>query len=223
MKRALTGAALAALLAFPAFAGTPQSGWDAYLAGDYAKAYSELKPLADSGHPAAQYYLAALYAHGKGVVRDKAMALDLYRMAAERGHGGAQFALGFALYQASDHAGAAKWLSQVARYNATAASLVGQMYLSGRGVFQNDDTAFRYLSMAADAGDRDAQYFRALMYADGRGTWQDLVEAYAWLSVLSFQGHPGAEIKLMAVRAQLPEEDSYAADARAGTLALQMR
>jgi len=77
--------------------------------------------------------------------------------------------------------------------------------------------------MAADAGNRDAQYFRAVMYADGRGTWQDLVEAYAWLSVLSFKGHPCAEAKLMTVRAQLPEEDMYAADARAGTLALQIR
>ena len=223
MKRVLIGAALAAFLAFPALAGTPQSGWNAYLAGNYAKAYRELKPLADSGHPAAQYYLATLYAHGKGVTRDEAMALDLYRIAAERGHGGAQFALGFALYQVGYHAGAAKWLSQVARSNSAAASLVGQMYLSGRGVFQDEDTAFRYLDMAADAGNRDAQYFRAVMYADGRGTWQDLVEAYAWLSVLSFKGHPGAEAKLMTVRAQLPEEDMYAADARAGTLALQIR
>jgi uncharacterized protein len=223
MKRVLIGAALAAVLAFPALAGTPQSGWNAYLAGNYARAYSELKPLSDRGHPAAQYYLATLYAHGKGVERDEATALELYRKAAERGHGGAQFALGFALYQASDHAAAAKWLSQVARSNPTAASLVGQMYLSGRGVFQDDDTAFRYLTMAADAGDRDAQYLRAVMYADGRGTWQDLVEAYAWLSVLSFNDHPGAEFKLMAVKAQLPEEDMYAADARAGTLALQIR
>lgn len=222
MKRVLAGAALAAFLAFPALAGTPQSGWDAYLAGDYAKAYGELKPLADGGHPAAQYYLATMYAHGKGVARDDARALDLYRTAAERGHGGAQFVLGFALYQAGDHAAAASWLSQVARSNATAASLVGRMYLSGKGVFQDDDTAFRYLSMAADGGDRDAQYFRAAMYAEGRGTFQDLVEAYAWLSVLSFQGHPGAEAKLASVRARLPEEDMYAADARAGTLALQM-
>jgi len=222
MKRFLAAAALAAFLTLPAIAGTPQSGWNAYLAGNYAKAYAELKPLADGGHPAAQYYLATMYAHGKGLARDEAMAIDLYRTAAERGHGGAQFALGFTLYQAGDHTDAALWLSQVARVNATAASLVGQMYLTGRGVFQDDETAFRYLSLAADAGNRDAQYFRAVMYADGRGTYQDLVEAYAWLSVLSFRGHPGAELKLEAVKAQLPEEDMYAADARAGTLALQL-
>jgi hypothetical protein len=224
MKRFLISAALAAaLLTLPAFAGTPRSGWDAYLAGNYTGAYAELKPLADAGHPAAQYYLGTLYAHGKGVARDAAMALELYRMAAGQGHGGAQFALGFALYQAGDYAGAAPWLSQVARSNAMAASLVGRMYLTGKGVFQDDDTAFRYLSVAADAGVRDALYLRAVMYAEGRGTYQDLVEAYAWLSVLSFQGYPGAQNKLDEVRGLLPEEDMYAANARAGTLALQMR
>ncbi len=164
-----------------------------------------------------------MYAHGKGVARDEDQAATYYRQAAEKGHAPAQFSLGLLLHQHGEYERAVKWLTQAASSNTTAQSLVGRMYLTGRGVYQDDATAFRYLSKAADGGDLDAQFLRAGMYAVGRGTDTDLIEAYAWSSVLSFQGYPGAADRLAEVEGKLNEADRYAADARAGALALQIR
>ena len=48
-----------------------QDGMWAYIANDYATALREFKPLAEQGHPDAQYYMGVMYAFGKGVQKDQ--------------------------------------------------------------------------------------------------------------------------------------------------------
>ena len=51
-----------------------QDGMWAYTMKDYATALRELKPLAEQGHPQAQYYVGAMYAFGNGVQKDHVFA-----------------------------------------------------------------------------------------------------------------------------------------------------
>ena len=51
-----------------------QEGMWAYTAKDYATALREFKPLAEQGHPDAQYYMGVMYAFGKGVLKDQVFA-----------------------------------------------------------------------------------------------------------------------------------------------------
>ncbi len=53
-----------------------------------------MRPLAEKGHPVAQYNLGHLYAHGTGVKRDYTEAVKWYRLSAAQGFVHAQHELG---------------------------------------------------------------------------------------------------------------------------------
>jgi uncharacterized protein len=61
------------------------SGCAAFERGDFGAAREQWAPLAEQGHPQAQFRLGCLYTFGQGVPQDYAMALRLYRLAAEQG------------------------------------------------------------------------------------------------------------------------------------------
>ena len=69
-----------------------EKGLDAFLAGDYATALGEFRPLAESGHAIAQFNLGVLYDKGLGVPQDFDIALKWYTLAADQGYAGAQTA-----------------------------------------------------------------------------------------------------------------------------------
>jgi len=71
-------------------------GMKSLLAGNYAEAYCQWKPLAKRGNPDAQYNLAWLYANGNGMNIDVERALFWWGKAAEKGHSDAEFAVGLA-------------------------------------------------------------------------------------------------------------------------------
>ncbi len=70
-----------------------QEGMDAYDRGDYDTALKEFRPLAEQGHPKAQYNLGVMYQLGLGVPQDNQEAAQWCRLAAEQGHAGAQVLL----------------------------------------------------------------------------------------------------------------------------------
>lgn len=71
----------------------------AFAAGNYEKALQTFIPLAEtSDHALAQYFLARMYADGRGVERNADEAAKWYRKAAEKGVKEAQYRLG-ALYE----------------------------------------------------------------------------------------------------------------------------
>lgn len=71
-----------------------ESGCAAFERGDFAAAREEWAPLAEQGHPQAQFRLGCLYTFGQGVPEDHVLALRLYRMAAAQGDADAQNNLG---------------------------------------------------------------------------------------------------------------------------------
>ena len=124
------------LLSAPAFADKPvpvseskpapkaapgldyQAGAAAYDAGDYAKALSIWKPLAEKGDTQAQRGMGKLYEKGRGVDRDFATAIKWYRPAAEKGDAESQYRLavgyGYGLGVEKDETRAMEWLRKAA-------------------------------------------------------------------------------------------------------------
>jgi Flp pilus assembly protein TadD len=83
------------LLARPAAAETLAEGWDAYNAGDYARALEIFGPLAEAGEPEANYALGLIHANGLGVSRDDALGAGYVADAASAGYSPAQDLLGY--------------------------------------------------------------------------------------------------------------------------------
>ena len=67
----------------------------AYLMGDYKKAYSTMRSLAEaSDHAYAQYYVGMMHLNGQGVEQDYEEAEKWFRKASEQGIPQAQYKLG---------------------------------------------------------------------------------------------------------------------------------
>ena len=64
--------------------------------------------------------------------------------------------------------------------DALAQTKLGAMYVTGRGVVQDDAEAVKWFRFAAEQGYALAQVGLGLRYANGRGVPQDYAEAVKW-------------------------------------------
>jgi len=71
-----------------------EEGTAAYAAGDYAKALTEFRALAEQGNMEGQYFLGFMYHNGFGVKRDQAEAIKWFQKSAEQGDARAQYYVG---------------------------------------------------------------------------------------------------------------------------------
>ena len=87
MKK-LFQAAMVALMLVPSWglAQDYDKGWAAYLAGDYATALQEWRPLAEQGFAHPQYILGLMYYNGRGVLQDDVLAHMWYNIAGANGN-----------------------------------------------------------------------------------------------------------------------------------------
>jgi hypothetical protein len=157
MKRAsrIVIAALVIALASSAgvFADPLEDGIVAYHNKDYAKAVELWKPLADIGDAAAQYQLGSLYAEGRGVEQNDAIAAVWFQRAAEQGDAAAQYNLAASYAEGlgviKDDAEAAKWFRRAADQRMGFAQLnLGMLYAAGRGVPQDNVEALKWIELA---------------------------------------------------------------------------
>lgn len=188
-------AVILSMLVFPfqALAGYDE-GLAAARAGDLATALAEWKPLANNGHPEAQYSLGIMYENGEGVAKDPVEAAKWYRKAAEQGHASAQFKL-VLLYAsgegvAHDMAEAAKWCRKAAEQRHVMAQLqLGIMYANGFGVDKDRAEAVTWYRKAAEQGDAGAQFNLAGMYWRGDGVKRDIIRALKWHAIAARNGN----------------------------------
>ncbi|TVQ84000.1 MAG: sel1 repeat family protein [Micavibrio sp.] len=74
--------------------------------------------------------------------------------------------------------------------DAAAQTLLGAMYLDGRGgMAQDDEKAVKWWRKAAGQGYTLAQYYLGWMHDEGRGVIQDDVEAYFWCYLAAESEH----------------------------------
>ncbi|MBC2778110.1 SPOR domain-containing protein [Parasphingopyxis sp. GrpM-11] len=149
----MLGAAFA-LMAAPTsvFAGV-QEGVDAWRSGDYARAISEWRPLADAGDPDAQFNLGQAYKLGRGLSQDMGRARELFRLAADQGHLQAQANYGLILFQEGDRQTAMPYIIAAAERGEPRAQ-----YVYGTALFNGDHAprdwprAYAMMAQAAGAG-----------------------------------------------------------------------
>ncbi|MDR0933934.1 MAG: sel1 repeat family protein [Burkholderiaceae bacterium] len=77
----------------PALADEVEDGVAYYRQGEYRTAFGVLKRFAERGDPDAQFLLAGMYLHGKGIHKNEKLAGKWMQTAAEAGHRGAQRAM----------------------------------------------------------------------------------------------------------------------------------
>ena len=100
-------------------------------------------------------------------------------------------------YRAKDYATAVKlWQPLAEQGNAAAQYRLGMLYAEGKGVEQNDATAFMWLQRAAKQGDADAQYNVGASYVEGIGVGKNEAEAASWFQRAANQGMVYAQINL---------------------------
>lgn len=122
-------------------------GYAAEKCGDHVTALKIYERCIAEGHAGAMIWKAMMHESGSGVPVDPVRAAELFRRAAEAGHGGYS-TLG------KLHYASALWL--------------------GRGVPRDEAEALRWFRLAAAEGDRDAQMFLATGY---HTAWRDATGA----------------------------------------------
>jgi TPR repeat protein len=193
---------LAVLCCQTVFANSDFSqAYEAAQSGDYKKAITLWKPLAEQGDPAAQYALAWMYESGQGTEQDYQQAAYWYEQAAQQGNQGAQYVLA-TMYSKGrgvplDQQQAVKWFSEAANQgDAISQFKLGVHFQKGLGVKQSDKESFQWFSKAAKQGHITAQISLGKIYQEGRGVTQDYKLAIYWYEEAAKQGNALAQFQL---------------------------
>merc|ERR1712166_814759 len=118
--------------------------------------------MGKKGKAWAMSVLAQRYIQGVCVKQSDKKAIELYEMAAKRGHAAAQYNLGCYYFQGS------------------------------HGLTQSSKRAIEYCTLAANQGQPDAQYSLGLTYAQGNGIEQSYSKARKLWTKAAAQGHEKA-------------------------------
>ena len=124
-----------------------------------------------------------------------------WHKAAEGGHSGAQFRLGYFYEEgigvAKNVVTSAEWYAKAAFKGYAAAQFcLGLLYMNGEGVAQDFKGAARWYAKAAAQGYAGAEYNLGCLFRDGKGVAQDFSVAATWYAKATAQEHAGAQFNL---------------------------
>ena len=199
MRRILASAGLFGLIISSALADY-NSGFSAYVRGDYDTALREWLPLAREGNISAQRNLAVMYREGRGVQKDLGEALSWFSQAASAGNASAQYELG-KLYLEDEapfrnRATALQWLEAAADQGQANALLA----LVDFHKETDPADSLRWLEVAGAAGVVSAQIELAERYKDGVGVVASAEVARRWYEAAAAQGSEEAAFQLESAR-----------------------
>ena len=104
---------------------------------------------------------------------------------------------GVAAYHGKEYAKAAElWQPLAEKGDPAAQYLLGTLYVAGKGVKQNDATAFMWFQRAANQGNASAQYNVGASYAEGTGVPKSDIDAAKWFQRAANQGMVFAQLNL---------------------------
>lgn len=177
-----------------------QAGISAYNDGRFGKAAAQLKIAADRGEAEAMVNLGYMFARGQGVPQDSAVALLLYRRAAEAGDAEGMNAVGYRLNWGAppDYTGAAHWYCMaVLQGNQRAMNNLAKLFYNGLGVPLNKDEARDLWRQAMDRGSVNAEVNLADdLTGDKASSAEDRQQAIQWLLDAARQGSAEAQARL---------------------------
>lgn len=189
-----------------------KEGMAAFESGNYELAYSQLKPLAESGVAIAQNAVGRMYLQGQGVPENPDKALMLFHKAAKQGlpnaknNLGVMYAGGKAVPQ--DYKQAIVWFREAADQGfALAMNNLADIYENGLGVKPNHEEAAKWRKKSQGIGIvtnstpvvietvGKKEYEKGLEYYYG---W-NFVKAAEWFEQAALKGHPEAQLKLASL------------------------
>lgn len=164
-------------------------------------AINEMKALAESGYPYAQYMLGKMYRDRVGVLPDATEAKQWFTRAAEQDIPVAQYALGKLCLsddaEVRDVEAGLRWLELAFKSGSHYAGYrLGKEYLKGEITEKNIETAVQYLTKSADQGNQFSQYTLGKLYLLGRDVKRDKELAAHWLTLSAAQGNQYAQFFL---------------------------
>jgi hypothetical protein len=139
-----------------------RDGADAFILGDYKKAFSEFMPLAKQGDNRAQAGIGRMYYRGDGVSQDYLEAARWFKKSSKGGNAIAQYDLGV-MYDKGigvpqDYRLAIKWWTEAAKQNHSSAQFnLGLAYAKGEDVTQDYIAAYKWANMASVVGSPNAK------------------------------------------------------------------
>ena len=178
-----------------------EDGLKAFENQNYQVAYQEWLPLAEQGHPEAQFYIGLMHYYALEADYDLVETLKWYRRAAEQGLADAQNGLG-SLYEYGEGVGqsyekAAQWYQKAAEQDDMYGyANLGYLYLDGLGVLQDEAKALELFQKAAELGDEISQYNLGYFYFSGTGVEKDVETALEWYRKSAENGYADAQLIL---------------------------
>lgn len=171
-----------------------------------------LRRAADAGHSEARALLGLAHLTGRGVARSAPDAVRMLRPAAENDYPKAAGLLGLALITAEEVRNTEeglRWTRKAAEQgDALAQSLLGELYLFGRGGLEKREAeGAAWYRKAAEQGDAQAQANLARLLAEGVGVKQNALLARFWLELAAAQGHAEARKSLEGMKQPPRSED----------------
>ena len=168
---------------------------------DMKKIIPLLNFASDNSVPEAQEMLGSLYECGKGLPRNKQMALSLYKNAASKGLVTAQLRLGDCFSNSGskyfDIQKAKQWYNAAAKQDSYyAIFLLGTYADQGIGEKVNKKIAARNFIKAANGNYPKAQYNLGNFYANGFGVEKDINMAFYWYKKAALQNEPKAQYEV---------------------------
>ena len=164
---------------------------------DESKGLALLTQAADKGHGDAINQLGWCYFEGKGVEGDKEKARQMWEKAASMGHAESEFDLATSMGSLRDPQLALPYLKGAAEKGHTVAiGVLGEWYLRGYGVEQDDHRGVQMCTLAAKRGHAEAIVSLALhVLKDSEGA-EDNRQAREYLEVGAEQGNTTALLEL---------------------------
>ena len=174
--------------------------WDA--------AIEELKALAQTGDPDAQWELGRQYRDGGALLPDEAEARRWFTLAAGRDHIAAQYALGKLCLtddpEVRDVEAGLRWLETACQSgNQWAGYRLGKEHLQGKIVAKDVPKALEYLTATAELDNPCAQYTLGKLYLSGGEVERDEALSRHWLTRAVGQGIPSAQLLLGRVESHV--------------------
>jgi TPR repeat protein len=178
-----------------------KEGLEAALAHDYERCFREMLPLAEAGHPVAQFQIARLYQTGRFVAKDAGKALEWYSRSGQGGNSPAQVNLAIMFRRGEgtgkDPKAALMWFRRAAEQGEETAYMgLADMYETGEGVEPDPASAMQWLKKAAEKDYPPAEYQLGLRYWRGQSLAQDFDQAHAWLEKSATQNFVPALVSL---------------------------
>ena len=185
----------------PAAAAAPAETLTQLPGEDDESHFKRLLKAALDGNAQAAADVAEAYYHGRGAETNREEAVEWYRIAADRGHVGAEATLGVCKLhgigcEKDEGEAAALFLDAAKKGNLGAMANLAYCFRHGFGVDRDPEVAFRWAMMAAERGNAVAQTFVGECYHDGKGVPQDKRRGDDWLTRAARQGNERAQMLL---------------------------